>query len=129
MPAGRPTDYNEDILVKANEYLINYAEHGDKIPSVEGLVRVIGIARGTAHRWAKEEGKEEFSDILANINEEQKRVLINNGLSGDFNSNITKLVLGKHGFHDRQETTHAGTIGLTDLTDEQLSARLNSIIE
>jgi hypothetical protein len=33
--------------------------------------------------------------------------LIAKGLSGDFNSAIAKLVLGKHGYHDRVESTGA----------------------
>jgi hypothetical protein len=28
---------------------------------------------------------------------------LNNGLNSKFNSNITKLVLGKHGYHDRAQ--------------------------
>lgn len=30
-------------------------------------------------------------------------MLLKNGLNNTFNSNITKLVLGKHGYHDRAQ--------------------------
>lgn len=98
---ARPSTYSKAILEKANDYLQNYEDQDDMIPSVEGLCSVIERARSTVYKWRDE--KPEFSDILEKINEEQKRVLINNGLSGDFNSNITKLVLGKHGFSDKSE--------------------------
>ena len=109
MTAGRPTDYNKSILEKSNNYIENYKDHNDMIPSVEGLVRVLGIARSTAYRWADEEGKEEFKDILENLNAAQARTLINKGLSGEFNANITKLVLGKHGFSEKQSISAAVT--------------------
>jgi len=44
-----------------------------------------------------------FSHILDNINKKQEQVLLKNGLNNQFNSNITKLVLGKHGYHDRAQ--------------------------
>ena len=70
---------------------------------MEGLARVIGISRQTIYSWSEEAGKKPFSDILEQIQEEQMRVLVNKGLSGEFNSNITKLVLGKHGLSDKKE--------------------------
>jgi len=102
---GRPTSYSDEILEKSNEYLEKYKELGDMIPSVEGLCAHIERARSTVYNWAEQNDKAEFLDILGKINEKQKRVLINGGLSGAFNSNITKLVLGKHGFHDRVDNT------------------------
>ena len=103
--AGRPTDYSPELVAKASEYLDKYEEQGDMIPSVVGLCKYIGRSRACIYRWAEQEDKKEFSDILDDINETQSRVLINKGLSGDFNSNITKLVLGKHGYHDKQDST------------------------
>ena len=32
-------------------------------------------------------------------------MLVGNGITGTYNSNITKLVLGKHGYHDRAQQT------------------------
>jgi hypothetical protein len=111
METGRPTDYNTQLLEKAKEYLDNYESHGDMIPSNEGLCDVIDINRSTLYRWRDEEGKEEFKDILDAINRRQQRVLINKGLSNDFNSAITKLVLGKHGYHDKQQQEISGPDG------------------
>lgn len=101
---GAPTKCTPELIKKAEEYLDNYGDHGDMIPSVVGLARVVDVRRETLHVWAAEEGKDKISCILNKIKEEQERVLINKGLDGTFNSNITKLVLGKHDYHDKQDT-------------------------
>ena len=110
--AGRPSTYSKEIITKSLEYLERYQTVGDMIPSVEGLAHYIDRARSTIYFWAEQEDKKEFLDILDKINETQKKVLINKGLSGDFNSNITKLVLGKHGLSDKVEQELNGKVKL-----------------
>ena len=109
---GRPTKYNTALLEKAQHYLDNYEEYDEVIPSAVGLALVLDITRATLYAWAKDEDKKAFSDILDNINKKQEQVLLKNGLNNKFNSNITKLVLGKHGYHDRpqQEGTQVQVI-------------------
>jgi len=109
---GRPTKYNTALLEKAQHYLDNYEEYEEVIPSAVGLALVLDITRATLYAWAKDEDKKAFSDILDNINKKQEQVLLKNGLNNKFNSNITKLVLGKHGYHDRpqQEGTQVQVI-------------------
>ncbi len=102
MPAGRPTEYSQEILSKAKEYLEKWEELKDMIPSVEGLSEYIGIARPTIYKWSKEEDKQEFIDTLEALQAKQKRILLNKGLSSDFNSNITKLALGNHGMSEKK---------------------------
>ena len=104
MPAGRPSEYNE-ALDKAYEYLERWNELGHKVPSHIGLALYINKSRTYLYEWAKQEDKKEFSDILEKITDLQFIELTSNGLSGDFNSNIVKLMLGKHGFHERKELT------------------------
>lgn len=101
---GRPTDYNEEILEKTRDYIDNYSDYGDAIPSIAGLADRLGIARSTIYDWASQEAKKDFSDILENILSRQEKTLLNKGLTNEFNANITKLALGKHGYHDKQET-------------------------
>ncbi len=100
---GRPTKYNTALLEKAQHYLDNYEEYDEVIPSAVGLALVLDITRSTLYAWAKDEDKKVFSHILDNINKKQEQVLLKNGLNNQFNSNITKLVLGKHGYHDRAQ--------------------------
>lgn len=111
MAGGRPTTYTKEVVELANEYLTAWTGESDVIPSVEGLAAYIDRARSTLYEWAKDKDKKEFSDILAKINELQKRTLINKGLSGDFNSNIAKLVLGKHGMSEKHQQEVTGANG------------------
>lgn len=107
---GRPSLYCPELVEKARDYLKNYAKLGRQIPSHQSLARHLNISRETLYAWKKEEGKEEFSDILEQILSEQFQVLIDKGLSGDFNATIVKLVLGKHGYHDKQDLNSSGGV-------------------
>ncbi len=102
MAGGRPTKLTDELLEIARAYPDTFREeHKHTIPSAVGLARVLGISRSTLYNWADENA--EFLDILDNVNTQQEMELLNNGLGGAFNAQITKLVLGKHGYHDKQE--------------------------
>ncbi|MFP5263733.1 MAG: terminase small subunit [Blastocatellia bacterium] len=106
MPAGRPTEYGPRIIKQAQEYLKKYREFDEVIPTIEGLSVYLGIRRSTIYDWASQEDKKEFSDILESILSMQGKTLVAKGLSGDFNSTITKLMLSKHGYRESQEIDH-----------------------
>lgn len=99
----RPTEYSEEILRQAREYLDNYEEQGDSIPSIAGLSDTLKKSRETMYAWAKDPEKQEFSYTLAQIEAKQHRVLLSKGLEGEFNAAITKLLLHNHGYSDKQE--------------------------
>ena len=101
---GRPTKYSQEIMVKSLDYMERFdTEYGDEIPSVGGLAVALGVCRDTLYDWSRQDEKSEFSYMLKRLNTLQRTVLLNNGLNGKFNSQITKLVLGKHGYHDRAQ--------------------------
>ncbi|WP_276755626.1 terminase small subunit [Pseudoalteromonas marina] len=104
MAGGRPTKYNEEALNTAEDYIVNFSDYGDAIPSVVGLAVALETHRDTIYAWAKEEGKEAFSDIVKRLSTNQERRLLNGGLDNSFNPTIAKLLLGKHGYSDKQET-------------------------
>lgn len=114
---ARPTKYTEETIQKARDYIANYQDKEDMIPSVAGLAVELGVSRETIYDWSRQEEKKAFSDMLAELLAEQQRILINNGLNGKFNSNITKLVLAQHGMHDKVDqdlTTKGGKLeGIT----------------
>ncbi len=99
---ARPTKYSKEMVEKAYEYIRDYEQYGHMIPSIEGLAIVLDLHRDTLYDWSKQESKE-FSDILGKLLQMQQLKLIDGGLSNKFNSAITKLVLGKHGFHDKMD--------------------------
>ena len=103
---ARPSEYNDKVLEIANAYIDNFeTEHKHSIPSIAGLAKVLKKNRDTLYQWAKEEDKEAFSDILRQIVSNQEFTLLNKGLSGEFNPAITKLVLGKHGYSEKQDVS------------------------
>ena len=115
MAGGRPTDYTPELVAKAWEYANGgWVECGHMVPSVAGLALHLGISRETCYAWEKDEAKE-FSDILCRIALNQECDLINGGLSGKFNSPITKMMLTKHGYSDRIEQDNTSSDGSMSL--------------
>ena len=112
-PGGRPTIYSEQLLDKTKQYITDYEEHGDKIPSIAGLAIHLGISRETVYAWLQDKDKEEFSYIISVLSSQQERSLLNNGLDGTFNAHITKAILGKHGYNDNQPTNGGITINIS----------------
>lgn len=135
-PGGRPTIYGEDIITKTKAYIDSCEDEqyqliktdGDKsttwenkvrvnLPSIEGLALELGINRETIYAWEKE--KLEFSNILGKLREKQAKMLIKNGLSGDYNPTIAKLLLAKHGYRETIDT---------DVTSKGEKIEMNSIV-
>jgi hypothetical protein len=85
-----------------------YMSQGDPIPMIAGLAIHLGISRETVHSWAKDENKQQFSDIVKDLMAHQERRLFAGGLDGTFNASITKLALTKHGYTDKSENTIQG---------------------
>ncbi len=105
---GRPSKYNNKTLSKVMDYLEHFEEEGQVIPTVAGLAVHLDVNRDTLYAWAQDEDKAEFSDILGKLKSLQEIVLVNNGLSGDFNSVITKMMLTKHGYSDKVDVVTDG---------------------
>jgi hypothetical protein len=105
---ARPTKYSPAIQKKADEYLTNLPD-GQIVHSVEGLALHLGIHRDTCYAWR--DTIEEFSDTLESVMKMQAVSLINNGLAGEFNSAITKLMMANHGYRDTSQTDHISSNG------------------
>lgn len=108
---GQPTKYNSMMLAKAQHYLDNYRELGDTVPTVVGVALALDVATNTIYNWVKAEVSTEFLSIFTRIEQTQCRDLINNGLNGQFNPAITKMMLTKHGYSDKQEVDHSSRDG------------------
>lgn len=107
---ARPTDHSKEVEKKAWDYVDNYEDHGHAFPSVVGLCKVLNRGKSTLYDWAGDESKG-FSDILAAIKENQELVTFNKAMTGEYNATIAKLLLGKHGYHDKQDSTLSGVDG------------------
>lgn len=145
---ARPTAYTKTILAQAKNYLDDCIDETKdvvsgqsekftaykekvtvKLPSIEGLARVLGIHKDTIYEWEKIHP--EFSDVINALRNEQAARLINMGLSGDYNPVVSKLLLMKHGYADKSEFSgpNGGDIPLpvtmTDVQFNQLISKIN----
>lgn len=102
---GRPTKYTAKTIEQGWNYVKNWKVIGDRVPSNSGLAHYLEISRRTVQEWANDDRKPDFLHMLERIQTIQERELINKGLSSDFNSNICKLMMAKHGYADKQELT------------------------
>ncbi len=124
---ARPSEYTTEILEKAKEYLalcqdsyqtifIDGGKTKDgtpivtsktifkvKVPTIEGLASYVGIATSTVYEWEKKH--DEFSEVIATLRQNQADRLISNGLSGDYNPTIAKVLLTKHGYREGLDQT------------------------
>ena len=121
MIPGRPTIFNQEILTKTREYIDACIDEESeyhktrgtrsngyerlilvRLPTIEGLAIYLHINRDTIYAWVKEHI--EFSDIIEELRAKQAETLINKSLSGDYNQNIAKLLLSKHGYKEERYT-------------------------
>lgn len=123
MAGGRPTKYKKSYIKKVDEYIescqdeekqvVKYeGEHSTgyetkkivKLPTLEGFAIYLNVSVDSLDRWAKEH--KEFCGALKKITNEQKERLITNGLSGDYNPTIAKLILSaNHGMREKKDLT------------------------
>lgn len=122
-PGGRPTEYKAEYINKIDEYL---AERQDeevqvvkqssekyetfdnklkvKLPTIEGFALFIGVNKTSLYEWEKKYSQ--FSNALDKIRQEQQQRLLDNGLSGDYNPTIAKLILSaNHGMREKSDIT------------------------
>lgn len=92
------------MLLTAIMYLSDYSDkHNHLIPSIIGLAEVLEVTAKTLYNWSNHPDNPEFLHMLEKIQQRQHRILLENGLTGDFNAAITKLALTKHGYSDKVE--------------------------
>lgn len=108
----RRTEYTTAMLEKVEQYIAGgYRECGDVIPSVAGLAIELGLSRSGVYKWIEDESKPEFAELIDRLKHVQERELVNNGLSGTFHPQITKVILARHGYSEKQEIDHTSSDG------------------
>ena len=117
-PVGRPQKYN--ITDKWHEWIeewksVTIDTDGEvNLPTIESLTLFLQdklkeinkyISLNTVDTYGRgEDAKPEFLGALQWIKCEQKKRLLNSGLSGDYNSTIAKLILSSnHGMAEKTE--------------------------
>jgi hypothetical protein len=98
-PMGRPSKYDKSFVKKTKDYIKTF-EKDEAVPTIEGLALYLGIPRNKVYEYGKV--NEDFRgtvDIVVNL---QAKKLISEGLKGNFNSSIVRLLLAVHGYRDEQ---------------------------
>lgn len=146
---GRPSDYSAEVLKKAEAYLKECVDQFSdyvrtksargnatewrarlivKLPSVAGLAVYLKVSRSSIYEWAKQHP--EFSDMLERILAEQEKRVVENGLSGEYNATISKLVLAKHGYRDESDITSGGEpITTLSASDKKAITELRDLLK
>jgi len=105
-PVGRPSDIIETLELAKTYLYGGYEACQEVIPSIAGLACYTKKSRNNIYEYGKQ--LDEFKYILDAILQLQESKLINEGLKGNFNSTIAKLILSKHGYSEKQEIEHSG---------------------
>lgn len=148
MPAGRPFIYDKEKTVEsANAYIDSCKDEqytlikteGEsttswenkirvKLPTIEGLAVYLKVSRWTVYDW--KEKYPEFAEVIDRLQAEQADRLLNNGLSNDYNSTITKVLLTKHGYREGTELTGADGKDLipSEVQRKTIGERLKDIL-
>ena len=118
---GRPSKYQSSLCGE----VVRYLDKVENLPKIEDFVDFLGVAESTVYLWAK--NHPEFSEALEKIKRAQKRMLINLGLSGQYNATIAKLILSSnHGMCERKDVTTKNHIVMPDHQEKE---RINAILQ
>lgn len=120
---ARPTKYKEEYCEEIEKYLDDCEEkskQGDEVclPTVEGIALLLDVKRQTLYNWKEEH--EVFFDTLEKVDCKQKKMLEENGLSGDYNSTIAKLMLSSnHNMKEKKDVTTDNEKITPEISDKQ----------
>jgi len=129
MPAGRPTKLTPELIKKAETYLDTCVDEpvfnnsGSlaftkvSLPSQVGLAIYLGINNDTVAAWATgtSDIARRFSGIVKEITDAQHKRLTENALGGTYNARFAGMMAAKHGYAEKVQTEHSGSVSLTDL--------------
>jgi hypothetical protein len=106
---GRPTKLTDEVRAKAIEYIEVGYENDEAVPTIEGLAVYLSVTRRTLYNWR--DSDDDFLYILDTLLVNQAKKIFSGALRGDLNTTISKLMLTKHGYSDRQEVDHSSSDG------------------
>jgi hypothetical protein len=136
-PVGRPMKLTPELKEKATKYIVQCIDNLEltdkgalafvevKLPTVVGFARYLGVNKDTVYEWAKID--QEFSDIVKDILNEQEEKLINNGLGGLYTPKIVGMLLAKHGYAEKTESSVVSKTEVTIVSEKmkKLAKKLN----
>jgi hypothetical protein len=124
MTLGAPPKYDAADIAQGVVAYTNLCKAQFYLPTIEGLAVHLCVARQTLYDWANPSSAHyhpEFAELKEQLLALQASMLIQNGLKNEYNASITKLMLTKHGYADRQELT--GVDGSKLFNDAEAKAK------
>lgn len=103
---GRPSKYNPDFINEVDKYLETTGKKQKHLPKIESFAIWLDVNKDTLYEWKKK--YKEFSDALEKIMRRQAEQLIDDGIYGGKEVNVTiiKLLLqNNHGMKERLDQT------------------------
>ena len=98
------------------DYLEDYEQQGDVIPTVEGYSDMVGVCKKTVYNWSQKPENEVFLHALERLKNKQHRILLNKGLMNLINPTLTKLMLiNNHGYSEKKEVKSENEIQVVKL--------------
>jgi hypothetical protein len=102
---GRPIKLTPQVIADAWKYIEETMAvtpiAGGLLPTKEGLALKLKVTRQTMDNWSEQ--SPDFLDIVKTLEKNQADRLIQYSLIGKYNPMITKLLLSKHGYVEKQE--------------------------
>lgn len=90
--------------------------------TVGSLCIFLGITKET---WSQYRAAKDFSDVTKEIDEIIRAQKFEGAAAGMLNPNIIARDLG---LSEKQDTNHSGVIGITDMSNEQLDAKIRELM-
>jgi hypothetical protein len=134
---GQPPKLTPQLIENARTYLQTWRLRGEEvIPTVPGLALCVGVSSRSLYNYADAPPEDstalhdQFREVWNRLKDEQHQILMSNGLTNKFNSNITKLLLFNHGHSEKvtQDVNNpdgklqaAKPVDLSGLSNEQLT--------
>ena len=130
MPAGRPPKYTtvEEVEEIIEEYfktdaIVTEGENKHFRPTVSGLAYALNLSRQGLLEY---QGKEAFSDTIKRA-KQRVHMTLEQKLYGNSVTGLIFNLKNNFGWKDATETTHAGSVGYHDVTEEELDRRIQQL--
>lgn len=111
---GRPTKYDPFFIQKVDEYLQTTGREQTHLPKIVSFARYIDVSKDTLYEWAK--AHKDFSDAIDKIMAAQEETLVDDGIYGgkEINVTIVKLML-MNNFGMREKTEVETDIKISEI--------------
>lgn len=107
---GRKTQLTPELIETTRAFVDDgWRDQPNKaFPSLQGLALHLGVHTTTVHMWRRLNPAEQpltvdFADLCERLLQIQHEICIGEAMLNRYNANIAKLLLGKHGYTDKQE--------------------------